>query len=277
MRMARTALLTFLILPLLFSKSWAVDYCTADSNAIYCYKYTTDWGAGNITDVSAAGHNLAALADGKPDFLNSSPLSFGTSGSGDGYADFNGTDAEGTFSDTTKYFATQNMMIATWLNPDVAPGTTSNWAYHDDDFRATFTAAGSELQLTFIKSGGSTANVSMATGSNGFSTATWAHAAMISDFDSASAADTKMCKNGVCQNGDSGASFGITLKTDNVTFIGSRDDTGWYNGKLDESILYKNGTTTDVDAIYQYGITGLASSATTNYHYSGTHYGGTMM
>ena len=85
MRTARVLLKTFLLLlGLLSNNAQAVDYCTSDSNAVYCYKYTTDWGAGTIEDVSANSNNLTPLSDGNPDFLNSAPLSFGTSGTGGG-------------------------------------------------------------------------------------------------------------------------------------------------------------------------------------------------
>ena len=53
---------------------------------VYCYGFDSDFGAGAIPDLTSNGNDMTPQGDGLPDWANASPVSFGVSGSGGGYA-----------------------------------------------------------------------------------------------------------------------------------------------------------------------------------------------
>lgn len=223
---------------------------TQDANMVFALLAGSDHGAGDLQDSTPNNNDFPTIADGKPDWLNSSPAA-GYSG---GYLDFNGVDAQAYRSITTEYFASQNMAIGAWFNPDQAMSSNFKWGYHKDDYVCTWTTANNQLHISFIKSGGSQANIQSGS-NNDTPLGSWTHVVIVTDFDSAAASDTIFYKNGVSDAGTSGGSFATNVGTADRTVIGARNNDAYYDGKLDEIFLYIGGlTATDVNDIYDNGL-----------------------
>lgn len=221
---------------------------TQDANMVFALLAGSDHGAGDLQDSTPNNNDFTIIADGKPDWLNSSPAA-GYSG---GYLDFNGSDAQAYRSITTEYFASQNMAIGAWLKPD-----TTNvliWAYHKADYVLSWSQTGGQAHISFIKSGGSQSNVQSGT-NNDTPSGSWTHLVIVTDFDSSFASDTIFYKNGVSDTGSSGATYSLSVGTTDRTVIGARANDYYYDGKLDEIFLYIGGLdATDVNDIYDNGL-----------------------
>ena len=252
-------LLSLLILNGLAGTSWAENFCD-DANMVYCYVFDSDFGSGSIEDVTANSNDMTPQADAKPDWANADPVSFGVEGDGGGYADFNGTDAYASDSHTTEYFASANMTWGAWINKD-SDDDFETFAYHDDDYRVTATAA-DEAHISFFRSGGTQTNVETGSSADDFTDDAWLHLAVTTDFDSSSASDTTFYKDNVTDAGASGGSLGVTTQTDDLTVIGARVGTAFFDGQMDEIFLYNGGlTSTQIEEIYNYGLRGVSEVA----------------
>lgn len=254
-KLKKLLLLSLLILNGLTGTSWATNFCE-DANMVYCYVFDSDFGSGTIEDVTANSNDMTPQADAKPDWANADPVSFGVTGDGGGYADFNGTDAYASDSTTTKYFASSDMTWGAWINKDTDDDFES-FFYHDDDYRVTCTAA-EEAQISFIKSGGTEAHVEDGGNADKFTDDTWVHVVVDTDFDSASASDTIFYFNTTVDAGAAGGSFSVTGQTDDITTMGARVGTGFFDGQMDEIFLYTGSlTSTQIEEIYNYGLRGV--------------------